>query len=228
MTFDDFSLAPALARAADLPKPVIDGLTNPESVVVAPAPDGRTFVSVIGEFEKDGDGSIAVVADGKATTLVGGLDDPKGIAIFEKWLYVADKTKLLRIDITAKEPKAEVYVAADRFPVKPQFLNDVAVDPESGTVFVSDSGDRKGAGGQVFPGPWGESVSRNLTPHETGLKNWTDAEIAKVIREGVGKDGSPRKPPMAFGWYKNINDADMKALIAYLRSMKPVAFAGKS
>ena len=26
----------------------------------------------------------------------------------------------------------------------------------------------------------------------------------------------------------NINDADMKALIAYLRSMKPVAFAGKS
>ncbi|MFM8274574.1 MAG: PQQ-dependent sugar dehydrogenase, partial [Gemmata sp.] len=141
---------PALARAADLPKPVIDGLTNPESVVVAPAPDGRTFVSVIGEFEKDGDGSIAVVADGKATTLVGGLDDPKGIAIFQKWLYVADKTKLLRIDITAKEPKAEVYVAADRFPVKPQFLNDVAVDPESGTVFVSDSGDRKGAGGQVF------------------------------------------------------------------------------
>ena len=47
-------------------------------------------------------------------------------------------------------------------------------------------------------------------------------------REGVGKDGTPRKPPMAFGWYKNINDADMKALIAYLRSMKPVPFAGKS
>ena len=84
-----------------------------------------------------------------------------------------------------------------------------------------------GRRGQVFPGPWGESVTRNLTPHETGLKNWTDAEIAKVIREGVGRDGTPRKPPMAFGWYKNINDADMKALIAYLRSMKPVAFAGK-
>ena len=48
-----------------------------------------------------------------------------------------------------------------------------------------------GAGGQVFPGPWGESVTRNLTPHETGLKNWTDAEIAKVIREGVGRDGPP-------------------------------------
>lgn len=84
-----------------------------------------------------------------------------------------------------------------------------------------------GAGGQVFPGPWGESVARNLTPHESGLKKWTDEEIAKVIREGVGRDGTPRKPPMAFGWYKNINDTDMKALIAYLRSMKPVAFARK-
>ena len=84
-----------------------------------------------------------------------------------------------------------------------------------------------GAGGQSFKGPWGESIARNLTPHETGLKNWSDVEIAKVIRDGVGKDGSPRKPPMAFGWYKNIKDDDMKALIAYLRSLMPLPFAGK-
>ena len=84
-----------------------------------------------------------------------------------------------------------------------------------------------GAGGQVFKGPWGESVARNLTPHDSGLKDWSDAEIARVVREGVGKDGTPRKPPMAFGWYKNISDEDMKALTAYLRSLKPQAFAGK-
>lgn len=84
-----------------------------------------------------------------------------------------------------------------------------------------------GAGGRVFKGPWGASVSRNLTPHETGLKGWTDAQIAKSIREGVDKNGQPYKPPMAYGFYKNINDADMSALIAYLRSLKPQAFAGK-
>ena len=85
-----------------------------------------------------------------------------------------------------------------------------------------------GSGGQVFNGPWGASVSRNLTPHETGLKDWTDAQIAKVLHEGVDRDGKHYKPPMAFDFYKNINDADTSALIAYLRSLKPHAFAGKA
>jgi mono/diheme cytochrome c family protein len=84
-----------------------------------------------------------------------------------------------------------------------------------------------GAGGMPFPGPWGVSVARNLTPHESGLKGWTDAEIARAIRTGVRRDGTPLKPPMAFGWYANIGDADMAALIGYLRSLKPQAFAGK-
>ena len=85
-----------------------------------------------------------------------------------------------------------------------------------------------GAGGMVFKGPWGESIARNLTPHESGLKNWTDAQIAKAIRDGVDRDGKPYKPPMGFAFYKNINDADMAALIAYLRSLKPQAWAAKS
>jgi mono/diheme cytochrome c family protein len=83
-----------------------------------------------------------------------------------------------------------------------------------------------GAGGQVFKGPWGQSISRNLTPHETGLKGWSDAQIAKAVREGVNREGKPYHPPMAFGFYKNIKDADMAALIAYLRSLKPQATAG--
>ena len=84
-----------------------------------------------------------------------------------------------------------------------------------------------GAGGQVFKGPWGESISRNLTPHASGLKDWTDAQIIKTLREGVDRTGQPYKPPMAFDFYKNISDADMGALLAYLRSLKPQAFAGK-
>ncbi|MES2102235.1 MAG: c-type cytochrome [Pseudomonadota bacterium] len=88
--------------------------------------------------------------------------------------------------------------------------------------------DRLGAGGAVFKGPWGQSVSRNLTPHESGLKGWSDAQITKAVREGVDRSGNPYRPPMAFDFYKNISDADMGALITWLRSLKPhAAVAGK-
>jgi mono/diheme cytochrome c family protein len=83
-----------------------------------------------------------------------------------------------------------------------------------------------GAGGMVFKGSWGESVSRNLTP--VGLKGWTDAQIAKAIRTGSDRNGHPYLPPMAFEFYRNISDTDMSALIAYLRTLKPVATPGKS
>lgn len=53
-----------------------------------------------------------------------------------------------------------------------------------------------GAGGRVFKGPLGGSLARNLTPHDSGLKSWTDAEIARAIREGVRKDGSAMKSPL--------------------------------
>lgn len=85
-----------------------------------------------------------------------------------------------------------------------------------------------GAGGQAIPGPWGVSISRNLTPGPGGLKDWTDAQIAHTIRSGLDRKGQPLKPPMAFWFYKNIDDADMAALIAYLRSLAPLPFAGKS
>jgi mono/diheme cytochrome c family protein len=83
-----------------------------------------------------------------------------------------------------------------------------------------------GAGGQRFPGPWGLAVSRNLTPDASGLKDWSDAEIARAIRDGVRRDGTPLKPPMGYGFYKTMSDADMAALIGYLRTLKAQPFGG--
>lgn len=83
-----------------------------------------------------------------------------------------------------------------------------------------------GAGGQRFTGPWGLAVSRNLTPDASGLKDWSDAEIARAIRDGVRRDGTPLKPPMGYGFYKTMSEADMAALIAYLRSLKAQPFGG--
>ena len=74
-----------------------------------------------------------------------------------------------------------------------------------------------GAGGFEFPGPWGVSVSANITP--AGLGDWSDEEIKQAITEGVRPDGRPLLPPMPFGFYRNISEPDLDALVAYLRSL---------
>lgn len=79
---------------------------------------------------------------------------------------------------------------------------------------------RLSAGGQAIPGPAGTLVmSRNLTPDPSGLLHWSDAQIERAIRDGVDKDGQPLVRVMAFDWYRNISDTDMKSIIAYLRSL---------
>jgi mono/diheme cytochrome c family protein len=62
----------------------------------------------------------------------------------------------------------------------------------------------------------------NITPDlETGLGAWTDAEIARAIREGVDKDGV-QLIMMPSGNYGVLSDADVAAIIGYLRSREPV------
>ena len=119
----------------------ITGLKTPESVVQAK--DGRIFVSEIGEFGKDGDGQITLIeSSGKATIFASGLDDPKGLAMIDNHLYVADKTKVIKF---TPEGKASVFVAAAAFSSIPQFLNDLEADLQ-GNLYVSDSGDIMGTG----------------------------------------------------------------------------------
>ena len=75
-------------------------------------------------------------------------------------------------------------------------------------------------GGFEFHGPWGKSVSRNITSSKTaGIGAWTDAEIKTAITQGKRKDGSPLKPPMDFQAYAKMTDADLDAVIAYLRTV---------
>jgi mono/diheme cytochrome c family protein len=84
---------------------------------------------------------------------------------------------------------------------------------------VPDLKNELGAGGLSFTGPWGLSYAPNITP--TGLSKWTDADIKKAITTGVRPDGGRLKPPMAYGYYKNISDEDLNAIVAYLRTLPP-------
>ena len=79
-----------------------------------------------------------------------------------------------------------------------------------------------GKGGREFPGPWGVSVSRNITSDkEKGIGAWTDDEIKQAITKGLRKDGTHLKPPMGFEFYANMTPADLDALVAYLRTVPP-------
>ena len=77
-----------------------------------------------------------------------------------------------------------------------------------------------GTGGFEFPGPWGVSVSRNITSSKTkGIGAWTDAQIKTAITTGVDKDGKHLKPPMGFGYYAHMTDGDLNDVIAWLRTV---------
>jgi mono/diheme cytochrome c family protein len=66
----------------------------------------------------------------------------------------------------------------------------------------------------------------NLTPDvETGLGGWSDDEIMRAIRDGVGKDGRLLIPLMPFSSYQHLADEDLRAIVAYLRSVPPIKHA---
>jgi mono/diheme cytochrome c family protein len=83
-----------------------------------------------------------------------------------------------------------------------------------------------GAGGRGFTrdeGLPGNIFSTNLTPDpETGLGSWTDGEILRAMREGVSKDGHALFPLMPYPNYRQMSDEDAQAIVAYLRTLKPV------
>ena len=68
------------------------------------------------------------------------------------------------------------------------------------------------------------AIAPNITPdRETGIGRWSDAEIIAAIRDGRRPDGSIIGPPMPIELYREISDTDVKAIVAYLRSVKPVS-----
>src|SRR5262249_41965389 len=80
--------------------------------------------------------------------------------------------------------------------------------------------------GSVFPaelGLPGTVVASNVTPdRETGLGAWTDGEIIRAIREGISRDGRALFPMMPYTNYRRMSDADVYAIVAYLKSLPAV------
>lgn len=82
---------------------------------------------------------------------------------------------------------------------------------------------RMGAGGFELKGPWGVTVSRNITSSKTkGLGAWTDAQIKRAITQGTSRDGSKLRPPMGFEFYAKMKPDDLDDIVAYLRMVPAI------
>ncbi len=82
---------------------------------------------------------------------------------------------------------------------------------------------QEGAGGRAFDrseGLPGVFWPGNLTP--TALGSWTDGEILRAVTVGVHKDGRALFPMMAYSHYQKATREDLYAIIAYLRTLKPL------
>jgi mono/diheme cytochrome c family protein len=76
-----------------------------------------------------------------------------------------------------------------------------------------------------FAGPWGMSFAANLTPHETGIGNWTFENFKIAIKKGKFKGieaSRPLLPPMPWQNLTILSDEDAQSIFDYLQSIKPV------
>ena len=80
------------------------------------------------------------------------------------------------------------------------------------------------AGGTIPAGPPDWLPSANLTPHEDGLKGWTRDDLAKVLRDGIRKDGMPVGAPMNLmtKYGNNMTEAEITSLWMALEALPPV------
>lgn len=78
-----------------------------------------------------------------------------------------------------------------------------------------DVWERPGQGGFLFHGPWGTSVSSNITAD--ALERYSDSELVKMITQGIRPNGSAMAPPMPYTAYSKMTDQDISALLVWLR-----------
>lgn len=74
-------------------------------------------------------------------------------------------------------------------------------------------------------GPWGVSYAANLTPDSTGILAWSEEQFIYSLRNGISKGISgnrPLLPPMPWPVAKHFTDDELKAMFAYLKTIKPV------
>jgi cytochrome c2 len=80
-----------------------------------------------------------------------------------------------------------------------------------------------GMGGDVFDQKFGfpgAFYAKNITPE--GISHYTDGELFRVVTTGVSKTGKAMFPVMPYHYYGRMDEEDIKSIIAYIRTLKPI------
>jgi len=80
-----------------------------------------------------------------------------------------------------------------------------------------------GMGGDVFDQKFGfpgTYYARNITPE--GISGYSDGELFRAITTGVDKEGKAMFPVMPYKYYGQLDEEDIKSIIAYIRTLRPI------
>lgn len=149
----DGELSETIASSQSAPTPPVAPPPPPAgSISVCERPESAYFdagtsawyVSCQAKADVADDGYVSKLnADATAVVterFISGLDDPKGIRVQSGKLYVSNVNELVTADVLTGAILATTSVVGIDARVAPSpFLNDVAVDPATGDVYVSDS-----------------------------------------------------------------------------------------
>jgi hypothetical protein len=76
---------------------------------------------------------------------------------------------------------------------------------------------------------WGEGspnqvIASNITPDRaTGIGAWSDQELIRAIRDGVGKSGRLLNPEMPSRYFRSLDDVELRSIVMYLRTIPAVS-----
>ena len=152
--------------------------------------------------ELDGVKTDAQIKRGEYLVNFGGCNDCHSPKVFTPKGPMPDPDRLL-----SGHPSGEKL---------PNLPKDLIAPDKWGGLFTNDL--------TAWVGPWGVTFASNLTPDEqTGIGLWTEELFIKTMRTGkhlgAGRD---ILPPMPWFDLAKLNDDDLKAIFAYLRSIKPI------
>lgn len=78
-------------------------------------------------------------------------------------------------------------------------------------------------GGEALKTPFGTFYGPNITPHKTqGIGRWREADFTRAMRQGLSPSGHNYFPSFPYTSFTKITDDDLKALWAYMRTLKPI------
>lgn len=154
--------------------------------------------------------ALVVLVAGAITLTVGWrpLTGPKARAVQSERRFEATPARLERGQYLV-ESTVGCFECHTTFDNKAEGLRVMVSAKGAGRTFADEGGFRL--------------VAPNITPDaETGIGRWSDDELARAIREGIGRDGHALFPMMPYKEHRHISDEDLASIIVYLRTVAPV------